>query len=372
MRLPLSIAALLLMAGSGPAEPAAAIASAPIDWTLHPSSDQDGRFQFEISSATTGHRWSVSRTISPSLLEGLSESDLNGEGGPVRFAIARDAGTLRCDGVVRFRRGTGECRFESDAGFVAAMQGRGVTGAPVPDQIFWLAVNDIGVAFADELRAQHYRMPSFGALADAGNHGVNLDYLRGMGGHGYRVGTLEALVRMRDHGVTPDFVTALADYGLHDLPADQVVMLRDHGVSASFVGEMRRLGYGELPMEQLVQLRDHGVDDDYVRALAGFGIRRLPPMELIRLRDHGITPEYLGALRSNGFGRFDTATIIALRDYGVTGEYLADLRAAGYDDLPAQDIIRLRTHGVTGDFIRSASQSGRKSTEELVRLRIGG
>jgi hypothetical protein len=372
MRLPLSIAALLLMAGPASAEPAAAIAWSPIDWTLHPSSDHDGRVQFEISSATTGHRWSISRTMSPSVLEGLSESDLAGDGGPVRFAIARDAGTLRCEGVVRHRRGTGECRFEPDPGFVAAMQGRGVTGTPVPDQIFWLAVNDIGVAFADELHAQHYKMPSFGALADAGNHGVTLDYLRGMGGHGYRVGTLDALVRMRDHGVTPDFVTALADYGLRDLPADQVVMLRDHGVSASFVGGMRELGYGDLPMERLVQLRDHAVDDDYVRALAGYGIRRLPPDELVRLRDHGITPEYLGALRANGFSRFDTATVIALRDHGVTGEYLADLRAAGYGGLAAEDIIRLRTYGVTGEFIREANRGGRRSAEELVRLRIGG
>ena len=93
---------------------------------------------------------------------------------------------------------------------------------------------------------QRYDTPTAAELAQAGNHGVTLDYLRGMAGHGYRVGRLSALIRMRDHGVTPDYIAALARHDVRDIPPDDVVRLRDHGVQAEFVGELRQLGYRRL------------------------------------------------------------------------------------------------------------------------------
>jgi len=61
-----------------------------------------------------------------------------------------------------------------------------------------------------------------------------------------------------------------------------------------------------------------------------------------------------------------------MRDHGVMPDLIRDLRTLGYTDLSAGDIVRLRDHGVTGDFIRDVNRGGRRSAEELVRLRTGG
>ena len=81
----------------------------------------------------------------------------------------------------------------------------------------------------------------------------------------------------------------------------------------------------------------------YVRELAGHGLKPMAADALVRLRDHGVSASYVG-----------------------------ELKALGYTDLSTEEIVRLRIHDVRPDFIRRANQPGRRSPEELVRLRIGG
>ena len=268
MRLSLVIAALLLVPGSACAEPGAAAAqpSGTLEWEIE-RSGQPGRVQLEISRRSGNSHWQIGRTVDAASLQGLSAAELAGDGGPVRFRIARDAGTLDCAGIVRRGRGTGDCSFAADPRFAAALAERGI-GRPTADEQFSMAMHDIGLAYVDEVRRQDYDTPTAAELARAGDHGVTLDYLRGMAGHGYRVGRLSALIRMRDHGVTPDYIEALARHDVRDIPPDDIVRLRDHGVQAEFVGELRQLGYRRLAVDEMIQLRDHGVSADYVRTLA--------------------------------------------------------------------------------------------------------
>ncbi len=371
MRLTLAIAALALIPGSACAQPgiAAAQASGTLNWEIE-GSGEPGRVQLEISRRSGNSHWTVGRTVDAASLQGLSPAELAGDGGPVRFRIARDAGTLDCAGMVRRGRGTGDCSFAADPRFAAALAERGI-GRPTVDEQFSMAMHDIGLAYVDEVRRQHYDTPTAAELAQAGGHGVTMDYLRGMAGHGYRVGRLSSLIRMRDHGVTPDYVAALARHDVRDIPPDEIVRLRDHGVQAEFVGELRQLGYRRLSTAEMIQLRDHGVSADYVRTLARNGISDIPPNELTRMRDHGVTPGFVVALRAAGY-RFGTEEIVRMRDHGVNESYVGELRQLGYADIAADEIVRLRIHGVTPDFIRRANAAGRRSPEELVRLRIGG
>ena len=86
----------------------------------------------------------------------LAEAELAGDGGQVRFRIARDAGTLDCEGVARRGRGTGECSFSPTRSFAATLAERGI-GPPTADEQFSMAMHDIGLDYVDEVRPPELR-----------------------------------------------------------------------------------------------------------------------------------------------------------------------------------------------------------------------
>src|ERR1041385_7275991 len=47
------------------------------------------------------------------------------KGGPVSFRLAREAGTIECEGSFQNHNGSGTFRFTPNAGFVSAMKSRG-------------------------------------------------------------------------------------------------------------------------------------------------------------------------------------------------------------------------------------------------------
>ena len=104
MRLPFLIAALMLLAGPASAE--TGLSAGPVQWTIEPA-DRSERVNLEISRRTGNSHWTIGRTIDAASLQGLGQAQLSSDGGPVRFRISRDAGTLDCEGVVRRRHGTG-------------------------------------------------------------------------------------------------------------------------------------------------------------------------------------------------------------------------------------------------------------------------
>ncbi|HZF94527.1 MAG TPA: hypothetical protein VEZ20_06595 [Allosphingosinicella sp.] len=346
MRLLLFVAfASLAGAATLAAQTAPSPAAGPVQWTIQPRSGETTgpeTLQFQLTRTQGRSRWVHSDSVAPERLRGLSSEALSSaEGRPVAFRFGGEAGVLACEGVARRGHGTGECRFEPDTAFSAALARRGM-GTPSDEEMFRMSIAGIGLAFVDEVQRQGYVRPTVAELVRAADHGVGLEYLRGMGRLGYRAGTLAGLTRMRDHGVTPVYVEALAAAGYRGLSSDEIVRMRDHGVSAEFV-----------------------------RALAQNGVRGLTSAELVRLRDHGVSAEFVGRVRALGFAA-TPAEMIRMRDHGVGADYLTELKTLGYGDLTPAEIVRLRSHGVSTDFIRRANAGGRRSAEELVRLRSSG
>jgi len=96
-------------------------------------------------------------------------------------------------------------------------------------------------------------------------HGVNADYIRGLGQANSRLRRLntDQLVAMRIHGVSPEYVRSLAAAGYPDLSAEALVAMRIHGVSAA---DARRAASerGRRPSaEELISRAIHGDDDDH-------------------------------------------------------------------------------------------------------------
>jgi beta-lactamase regulating signal transducer with metallopeptidase domain len=335
-------------------------------------------------------------------LEGFSPSILSGEGGPAKFSLRRDAGTLAFEGIFRSGVGAGTFDFTPNAAFPAEMAKRGFD-APNRTEQYQLARGNIGFAYLDELNAQKYERPTLAGLIRAADHGVHLDYLRGMGGAGYKLGRIEALVRTRDHGVTLKFIAGLAAEGIKGLSADELVRARDHGVTPEYIGTMRAFGYEGLPLEELIRARDHGVSADFIRRMAEAGYAELPLAELVRARDSGVTSEYVKALRDAGHKGLTLQELVKARNHGVSVDYVREMaalsgvplmledlirardhgvgpefvkamRELGYTDLPLEDLVRLRDHGVSAKFVREQNTGprGRLSVDELVRRRNRG
>jgi hypothetical protein len=284
-----------------------------LSFTVEPSDDAHDRVQLSLRHGDGNRRSHYGRSFARSDLEGLGTAD-----GPVRFRIAREAGTIECSGTMRDRRGSGDCRFTPDPGFAAELDRRGI-GRPTSEQQFHLAMAGVGRPLLAELDRQGYPRARVQDLVALGIHGADVDYLRGLDGAGYRVGSLDKLVAFRIHGVTPAYIAELAALGgaFRNMAPDRLVEMRIHGVTPGFARAMSELGYRGLGPGELVAMRIHGVSEARVRELAAIGYRDLSADTLTQFAIHGVTPDYI-----------------------------REMAAAGYRDLTAQQLVNLRIHGV--------------------------
>ena len=307
-------AALLLPLASGAAEVSAQGESRwnrEMSFTLTPAeTGRPDRVNLSLRHGDGNRQSQYGRTMSLSELEGIGPAGfLAGDGGPVRFRIAREAGTIECAGVVRGMRGVGDCRFTPDEGFAAELAQRGI-GRPV----------------IAELDRQGYPRPSISQLVAIGIHGADLDFLRGLEASGYRLRSLDRLVEFRIHGVTPQYIAEIAALG----------------------GDFR-----QMPPERLVEMRIHGVTPAFARAMAELGYRGLGPAALVNLRIHGVTEARVRELAAAGYANLDAETVAQMAIHGVTPAYIREMAAVGYTGLTAQQLINLRIHGVRADDARA-------------------
>lgn len=124
------------------------------------------------------------------------------------FTLPREAGIFTFKGEFSDDKGTGDFKFEINPAFANSMKALGY-GKLATDQVFTLALNDVGTAFVKEMQT----------------------------------------------------------LGYNKLAIDKLVEIVIHDVTPTFIKEMSELGYKNLSIDQLVQLRIHGVDADYVRAM---------------------------------------------------------------------------------------------------------
>jgi hypothetical protein len=315
-----------------PAVPASAADQLPLDWTISPSGSAADKVQFQVTYEEGRNRSNFSNSFAIAELQGLSAAQLASvEGAPVRFRVAREAGTLDCQGVMRQRRGTGDCRFMGNAAFAEILARRGI-GRPTVRQQFNLTMTNVGTPLLAELDRQGYRKPTLEQLVGLGIHGATADYLRGLDSAGYRLGDPGKLTAMRIHGVTPDYIRELIAISpsYRGISADDLVSMRIHGISPAKVRGLAQLGYPKLSHGQLMQMAIHGVTPDYVRGMQEAGYRRLSPDELVQMRIHGVTPKFV-----------------------------REMADAGYRNLSGQQLLQLRIHGVSADMARRANAAVR-------------
>jgi hypothetical protein len=153
-------------------------------------------------------RWSMSFSEDIRLKEFKGLEHTRGSAGSVQFELPRDAGTFIFSGRFDDDEGYGDFKFTINPAFMDGMKALGYTKLAI-DQVFALAMHDVGISFIKEMEAL-----------------------------GYKKLAIDKLVQMAIHGVTPLFVKEMAELGYKNLAIDQLVQLRIHGVDADYVREM--------------------------------------------------------------------------------------------------------------------------------------
>lgn len=221
-------------------------------------------------------------------LLGLSRAQMDSpEGVMVPFKIARDAGTLACEGYFKRGNGAGTFTFSSDPAFIAEMRKLGYMGLDAEMQ-FSMATHDVSLDYVRHLRSLKAAPTSADELISMRIHGVSIEYVQDLQTLGYRNLKADELVTMRIHGVTTEFIRDLRqlDYGM--VPADELVTMRIHGVTTDFIKELKALGYDHPTIDQLATMRIHGVSPDFIRRLQTHGMKNLSIDQMVNLRVHGI------------------------------------------------------------------------------------
>jgi hypothetical protein len=274
-----------------------------------------GRVHLKIRMSTANDRTSKSMDVPVADLKGLTPTQLDASRSPAHFEIARDAGVFHCEGTIGYGRGSGSYTFTGSPDFSREMQTLGF-GSVTEEQALHMALHDIGLAFARELRGD----------------GI--------------VATADDLIRLRIHGVSSEFLRDAKDAG-YKLSAEDAVQLRIHGVSGDYLRGLKSSGYSLSP-DDIVQLRIHGVRPELLNGLRSAGYVTMSAEDLVQLQIHGITASYVQDLKDAGYGPLRIGELTKLRIHGVTADYIRSLRAGGFGDLSIDQIIDLRIHGVSG------------------------
>jgi len=232
----------------------------------------------------------------------------------VRFTVARDAGKIECEGYLNDGEGAGVFHFQPDANYPREMQSLGFSIDE--EKQFAMAVQDVSVAFAREMKDEHLS-------------GLDTD----------------KLIAFRVFGVDKAFIEALRAEGLKISEADKLVAFRIHGVSAQMVRSLHQAGYSP-DEDTLIAMRIHGATPEWMKELKDRGYDHLELQKLIAFRIHGVSAEFIQKVQGLGFSHPDPDELIAMRIHNVTPEYIADMRSRGMKDLSIDKLVSMRIHGI--------------------------
>lgn len=259
------------------------------EWTLSRSNNQgpgsQGKVRFSLQNSRDGDHFSTSSDWNMSDFRGIDWSASGKH--DVRFSIARDAGTIECEGFLKNGDGAGLFTFKPNERYRGEMQSLGFSGISSQEQIAF-AIHDISLSFAQQMKS-------------LGVQGLDSD----------------KLMAFRIHGVSPQFVNDLRAAGLNANDADKLIAFRIHGVSPQFVKDLRGAGLNVSDPEKLIAFRIHGVSPEYVRGLERLGYSHPDSDQLIAMRIHGVTPEYIENLRSHGMRNLTLDQLVSLRIQGI-------------------------------------------------------
>jgi hypothetical protein len=170
-------------------------------WTAELADDQSGKLQFHMTCSQDGG--SMGHPLNLTELRGLDPAAIHGKHVPVKFTLAREAGSLQFEGTFNEGAGYGEFTFTPNQEFLSAMKQMGYPDAA--DKAFTLACIDVTRAYVEELRSLGFH-PDLDKVIEARIFNVNREQVNGLKALGITALELDNLVQYRIFNVTPEYV----------------------------------------------------------------------------------------------------------------------------------------------------------------------
>lgn len=260
------------------------------DWTASTKDEKPDKIHlsFEIRRENDGKNQHGSSFLY-SDLQGLTREQT--QNGRVSFSLAREAGTIQCEGTFTNGRGVGTFRFTPNYSFVDAMRARGFDFAKqskhghsdVDMRLFSATTLNVTTAFADDLKSAN-----FGPL------------------------DVDDLFKAVIFKITPQFMS-----------------------------EMKATGFPDLGMEELVKARIFKIDADYVRQVHDMGFATRDFEGLVKFRIFKVTPEFLNELKAEGFANLSSEDIVKFRIFKIDAAFIREARASE-PNITVEDLVQMK------------------------------
>jgi hypothetical protein len=257
------------------------------DWTgTVEKGNSNINLNFDRRSEKSG-RHQMGHTYEFSALQGLTrEQTLSG--GPVKFSLVREAGTIDCEGSFQNGKGSGTFRFTGNQSFVSAMKRRGFdfdkdTGSwdqhAAENRLFTATGLNITTALADDLSSAGFGKLDVDDLFKAAIFKIDSTFMREMKATGFANLGMEELVKARIFKINAKFVTEVTQMGFAKESFESLVKMRIFKISPAFIAEVRNEGLTDISIEDMVKLSIFKIDGDYIRKAKAEGV----PLEVERL-----------------------------------------------------------------------------------------
>ena len=258
-------------------------------WKASVSHDEPEKINLSFERRNEkGHRSQTGSDYLYADLQGLSREQAV-RGGPVKFSLAREAGTITCEGSFQNGRGSGTFRFTPSASFVAAMKSRGFDfeggsrkhddGRDREDRLFAAAALNVTTALADDLLSADFGRLDVDDLFKAAIFKVDSKFMREMKASGFPGLGMEELVKARIFKIDAEFVKEVTRMGFDKESFESLVKMRIFKVTPEFIAEARGEGLTNLSVEELVKLRIFKIDAEFIRQAKADGV----PLEVEKL-----------------------------------------------------------------------------------------
>jgi hypothetical protein len=293
-------------------------ANSPNDlrFKLQGSEVRGDQVTLQIRSGQDERHNGMTSTFRSADLAGFDPARLNA-GGPLSFALVREAGRVDCSGNASGGTANGACRFTPDAAFSSYLVSSGVR-QPTLEQSYDMTLIGVHRELIGALKAAKYPMPTIDEFIELSAVGVTPGYIADLSRGGYRPRDLDKLVEYRAVGVTPEYLGAMARAG-YDLSVEDAVEFAALNISPEYMKEFERIGY-RVPRDDLVEFKALGITPEFVQSFERIGYRNLPSDTLVELKALQVTPEFVNQVRQS-----------LQRD--ATLEQIVQLKAIGFDEM---------------------------------------
>ena len=254
-------------------------------------SDKTDKIQLSFSRRTEKGGFSnMGTSYEYSELKGLTREQALA-GGPIRFSLEREAGTIVCDATFVNGKGTGTFTFTGNQGFVDAMKSRGFDFSKSDsknkydnednpaNRLFAAATLNVTTALADDLLSSNFGKLETEDLFKAAIFKVDGKFAREMKDSGFANLTFEDLVKAKIFKIDAEFVRDVAAKGFNNEPFESLVKMRIFKITPEFITEVRNEGFQNIEIEQLVKFRIFNINAEFIRQARSEGV----PMEVEKL-----------------------------------------------------------------------------------------